>query len=65
MARQKDTIRLRDLMGKLNDPNQVYEIVLEPNEKPLTVRQRLLKAAQSRARKSSSASTATGSRSGS
>ena len=45
LARQKEYARLRDLMDKLNDPNQVYEIVLEPNEKPLTVRQRLLKVA--------------------
>jgi hypothetical protein len=45
LARQKENARLKDLMGKLNDPNQVFEIVLEPNEKPLTVRQRLLKAA--------------------
>ena len=32
--------------NKLNDPNQVYEIQLDANEKPLTVRQRLLKVAQ-------------------
>ena len=45
LARQKEYGRLRDLMNKLNDPNQVYEIVLDPSEKPLTVRQRLLKVA--------------------
>ena len=45
IARQKEYQRLRDLMAKLNDPSQVYEIVLEPNEKALTVRQRLLKVA--------------------
>ena len=45
IARQKEYNRLRDLMNKLNEPNQVYEIVLEPNEKALTVRQRLLKVA--------------------
>jgi hypothetical protein len=45
LARQKEYSRLRDLMGKLNDPGQVYEIVLEPTEKALTVRQRLLKVA--------------------
>jgi hypothetical protein len=45
LARQKEYSRLRDLMGKLSDPGQVYEIVLEPTEKALTVRQRLLKVA--------------------
>jgi hypothetical protein len=45
LARQKEYARLRDLMGKLTDPSQVYEVVLEANEKPLTVRQRLLKVA--------------------
>lgn len=45
LARQKEYGRLRDLMGKLNDPGQVYEIVLDSTEKPLTVRQRLLKVA--------------------
>jgi hypothetical protein len=45
LARQKEYARLRDLMNKLNDPGQVYEIVLESTEKPLTVRQRLLKVA--------------------
>lgn len=45
IARQKEYNRLRDLMNKLNDPDQVYEIVLEPGEKALTVRQRLLKVA--------------------
>ena len=45
IARQKEYNRLRDLMNKLNDPSQVYEIVLEPGEKALTVRQRLLKVA--------------------
>jgi hypothetical protein len=45
IARAKEYSRLRDLMGKLNDPAQVYEIVLESSEKALTVRQRLLKVA--------------------
>ncbi len=45
LARQKEYARLRDLMGKLHDPAQVYEIVLDATEKPLTVRQRLLKVA--------------------
>ena len=45
IARQKEYGRLRDLMNKLNDPGQVYEIQLESTEKPLTVRQRLLKVA--------------------
>ena len=46
LARQKEYDRLRDLMGKLTEPDQVYEIVLEANEKPLTVRQRLLRVAK-------------------
>ena len=46
LARQKEYERLSDLMGKLTDPNQVYEIVLESHEKPLTVRQRLLRVAK-------------------
>lgn len=45
LARQKEYARLRDLMAKLTDPGQVYEIVLDATEKPLTVRQRLLKVA--------------------
>jgi len=45
VARQKEYNRLRDLMNKLNEPLQVYEIVLDATEKPLTVRQRLLKVA--------------------
>lgn len=46
LARQKEYDRLRDLMGKLTQPDQVYEIVLEASEKPLTVRQRLLRVAK-------------------
>ncbi|MBM4407880.1 MAG: hypothetical protein FJ038_04595 [Chloroflexi bacterium] len=46
LARQKEYDRLRDLMGKLTDPSQVYEVVLESNEKPLTIRQRLLRVAR-------------------
>jgi hypothetical protein len=45
IARQSEYNRLRDLMNKLNEPTQVYEISLEPTEKALTVRQRLLKVA--------------------
>jgi hypothetical protein len=45
LARQKEYARLRDMMAKLNSPDQVFEVVLEPNEKALTVRQRLLKVA--------------------
>lgn len=46
LARQKEHDRLRDLMGKLTDPSQVYEVVLESNEKLLTIRQRLLRVAR-------------------
>ena len=37
IARQKEFNRLRDLMNKLTEPSQVYEIILEPSEKALTV----------------------------
>jgi len=45
LARQKEYARLRDMMSKLNEPSQVYEIQLDASEKALTVRQRLLKVA--------------------
>jgi hypothetical protein len=45
LARQKEYARLRDMMAKLTSPDQAYEVVLEPNEKALTVRQRLIKVA--------------------
>ena len=45
LARQKEYARLRDMIAKLTSPDQVFEVVLEPNEKALTVRQRLLKVA--------------------
>lgn len=46
LARQKEYARLRDMMSKLNEPSQVYEIQLDASEKALTVRQRLLKVAK-------------------
>jgi hypothetical protein len=45
LARKKEYDRLREMIGKLTDSSQVYEVVLEPGEKPLTVRQRLKKVA--------------------
>ena len=46
LARQKEYARLRDMVSKLTEPSQVYEIVLDSSEKALTVRQRLLKVAK-------------------
>lgn len=34
------------MIAKIDDPNTVFEVRLEGNEKALTVRQRLMKAAQ-------------------
>lgn len=34
------------MISKISDPNTVFEVRLEANEKALTVRQRLMKAAQ-------------------
>jgi hypothetical protein len=37
--------RLRAMVAKITDSSHVYEVILEPGEKPLTVRQRLQKVA--------------------
>jgi hypothetical protein len=34
------------MISKIEDPNTVFEVRLDPDEKALTVRQRLMKAAQ-------------------
>ena len=44
-ARLKQERQFRRMVGKLNDSDSVFEVRLDPNEKPLTVRQRLLRAA--------------------
>jgi hypothetical protein len=38
--------KFKRMLGKLNDPNAVFEVRFEENDKALTVRQRLLRAAQ-------------------
>ncbi len=45
LERQKQYEQFRELMGRLTDPNQVFQVDLDENEKPLTVRLRLLKVA--------------------
>ena len=44
-ARLKQEGQFRRMVGKLSDPASVFEIRLDQDEKPLTVRQRLLRAA--------------------
>lgn len=43
LAQQRQFTRM---ISKIDDPNTVFEVQIEPNEKALTVRQRLMKAAQ-------------------
>ncbi len=45
MERERQSRQLTQLIGRLNDPNQVFEVRLDADEKPATVRQRLLRAA--------------------
>jgi hypothetical protein len=45
LARKTEAKKLRAMIDKLTDPSQVYEVILEAGEKPLTVRQRLLRIA--------------------
>ena len=45
LERQKQSRQLVRLVGKLSDTSQVFEVRLGPNEKPATIRQRLLRAA--------------------
>jgi hypothetical protein len=44
-ARQKQHRQFVRMISKISDPNTVFEIRLDSNEKALTVRQRLMKAA--------------------
>jgi len=43
--RQQQHRQLASLIGKIHDPTEVFEVRLGPNEKPATIRQRLLRAA--------------------
>jgi hypothetical protein len=45
-ARIAQQRQFTQMISKIDDPATVFEIRLDPDEKPLTVRQRLLKAAQ-------------------
>jgi hypothetical protein len=45
LERQQQSRQLVRLVSKINDPGQVFEVRLGPNEKPATIRQRLLRAA--------------------
>lgn len=44
--RQRQQKQLARVMGQLNDKGTVFEVRLGRDEKPITVRQRLLRAAQ-------------------
>jgi hypothetical protein len=41
LARAAEYERLRAMVKKITEPGHVYEVILEPGEKALTVRQRL------------------------
>jgi len=43
LAQHRQFVRM---LNKVKDPNAVFEVRLEASEKPLTVRQRLMKAAE-------------------
>jgi hypothetical protein len=43
--REQQERQFRKLIANLTGPAEVYEIRLDPNEKPITVRQRLLRVA--------------------
>jgi hypothetical protein len=45
-ARQAQHRQFVRMISKVTDPNTVFEVRLDKNEKPLTVRQRLMKAAE-------------------
>jgi hypothetical protein len=38
--------KFKSMLGKLTDPNAAFEVRFDADDKPLTVRQRLLRAAQ-------------------
>ena len=43
--REQQQRRLKRLIGQLKGPQDVFEVRLDPTEKPITIRQRLLRAA--------------------
>jgi hypothetical protein len=45
-ARQAQHRQFMSMISKISDPATVFEVRLEGDEKPLTVRQRLMKAAE-------------------
>lgn len=44
-AREQQTRQFKRLIAQLKGPEQVFEVRLDPNEKPITIRQRLLRVA--------------------
>ena len=45
LERQRQNRQLAQVINKLTDPSQVFEVKLDPDEKPATIRQRLLRVA--------------------
>ena len=45
LERQQQNRQLTRVISKIRDSSQVFEVRLGPNEKPATIRQRLLRAA--------------------
>lgn len=43
--REQQHRQFKRLIGQLKGPEQVFEVRLDPNEKPITIRQRLLRVA--------------------
>ena len=43
--REQQQRQFKRLIGRLTGPVQVFSVRLDPNEKPITIRQRLLRAA--------------------
>jgi hypothetical protein len=46
LARLEQHRQLLRMLAKIESANEVFEVTLESDEKPLTVRQRIMKAAQ-------------------
>ena len=46
LERLEQERKFKRMLSKLNSPNDVFEVRFEESDKPLTVRQRLLRAAQ-------------------
>jgi hypothetical protein len=43
--REQQQRQFKRMIGQLTGPDQVFEVRLDPNEKPITIRQRLLRVA--------------------